>query len=189
MAVAYKNKNTDQVVAYPEPDARLEALPEWSRVDESEVTYSVADAHDRAAAERASIEAAAAIRLDTAAGAAAAGIAVAQAANTAIGGPGQPQPLPTLSTGSAGETQQPVSLLDKASGLRDTGSTAFEENKRLADAEVANPPTDGVLKRAKADQRSGATQIGGRGAHAADRAAAKAGDSTSAKAADKTAGR
>src|SRR5690349_11600969 len=109
--VAYKNRNTDQVVAYPAPNPRLEALDEWERVEKSEVTYTVADAHDRAAAERAAIEGAAAIRLDSAAGSAAAGIAAAQAVNVAPGGAGQPGPLPTLSTGDAGEKQQPVPIL------------------------------------------------------------------------------
>jgi hypothetical protein len=176
--VAYKNKNTGQVVAYPTPDARLEALDEWERAEASEVTFSVADAHDRAAAERASIEAAAAIRLDTAAGAAALGIAGAKAANEAAGGSGQPGPLPTLSTGDAGERQQLVSLLDKGNDARAAATTSFEENKRLADEEILHPPADGVLARAKRDHKTGATQIGENPQeHAGPRAAAAAGHS------------
>jgi hypothetical protein len=180
--VAYKNANTGQVVAYTQPDARLDALPEWERADPSEVTYSVADAHDRAAAERASIEAAAALRLDSAAGSAIAGVAAAAAYNTGAGGPGStPGPLPTLSTGAAGEIQQPVSLLDKHSELREMGGTPFEENARMAAEEIKNPPKDGVLKRAKRDQKKGITQIGPDPEdHAGPRAAAKASSSTSA---------
>lgn len=177
--VAYKNKNTGHVVAFPEPNARLEALDEWEPADPSEVVYSVADAHDRAAAERAAIEAAAAIRLDSAQGAAAAGIAAAQAVNTGAAGTPAP-PLPTLSTGDAGERQQRVPVLAKDDALRATGATSFEENRRQAEQEIAHPPTDGVLKRAKADQRRGRTQIGDNpGEHAGPRAAAAAGDATS----------
>lgn len=162
MTAVYRNRNTEQVVAYPQPDTRLDNLDEWERVGEDQITYSVADAHDRAAAERASIEAAAALRMDSAAGSAIAGVAAAAAYNTGqAGGDGDtPDPLPTLSTGAAGEQQQPVTLLTKHDKLRDTGSTPFEENARLAAQEVANPPRDGVLKRAKRDQRQGRTQIG-----------------------------
>jgi hypothetical protein len=176
--VAYKNKNTGQVVAFPGENGRLEALNEWDRVDASEVTYSVADAHDRARAERESIQAAAAIRLDSAQGAAAAGIAAAQAVNTDQSVTGQvPGPLPTLSTSDAGEKQQPVSLLAKDDALRDTATTSFEENKREADKEIEHPPTDGVLARAKRDHKKGATQIGPNPQeHAGPKAAAAAGE-------------
>lgn len=185
MTAVYKNKNTGQVVAYPEPDSRLEALDEWEQANEDEVTYSVADAHDRAVAERSSIEAAAALRLDSAAGSAIAGVAAAAAYNTGqAGGDGTtPAPLPTLSTGSAGEKQQPVPLLAKDDQLRSPATTSFEENKRAADQEIAHPPTDGVLKRAKRDQRKGRTQVGPNpGEHAGPRAASAAASSTSASA-------
>jgi hypothetical protein len=186
-AVAYKNRNTGQVVAFPGRNPRLEALEEWERVDTGAVTYAVADAHDRAAAERKSIEAAAAIRLDTAVGAAAAGIAASNAVNTAQGGDGQPAPLPTLSTSDAGEKQNLVKLLDKGDELRKAATTSFEENKRLADQEILHPPRGGVLARAKADHKSGATQIGDNPeAHAGPRAAAARGDETGTKAADTT---
>jgi hypothetical protein len=189
--VAYRNKNTGQVVALTAEDARLEKLSEWERTDASDVTYSVADAHDRASAERASIEAAAALRLDSAAGSAIAGVAAAAAYNTGQGaGAGQtPAPLPTMSTGAAGEIQQPVSLLDKHDELRETGATPFEENKRMAQEEIANPPSDGVLKRAKADQAKGRTQIGPNPEeHAGPRARAKAASSTSATSSTDAAG-
>lgn len=176
--VAYKNNNTGKVVAYTEADPRLEALPEWDRCDESEVGYTTADAHDRALAERESIEAAAAIRFDTAAGAAAAGLAHAAAINTAqAAGPGAPSgPLPTLSTGPAGEDQQRVPLLAKESALRDPATTPFEENKRRADYEIEHPPKTGVLARAKGDHKTGRTQIGDHPEkHAGPAAAAAAG--------------
>lgn len=160
MVVAYKNRNTGQVVAFPGPSPRLEALDEWQRTTASEVTYSVADAHDRAAAERESIEAAAAIRLDGAQGAAARGIAASRSVNVAPDLGTQPQPLPTLSTSDAGEQQNLVTLLDKDDELRKVATTSFEENKRRADEEIAHPPTDGVLARAKRDHKTGATQIG-----------------------------
>lgn len=181
--VAYKNRNTDQVVAYREAQPRLEALDEWERTGTEDVTYSVADVHDRASAERKSIEAAAALRLDSAAGSAIAGVAAAAAYNTGqAGGEGTTGgPLPTLSTGDAGEKQQPVSLLAKEDALRDTAATSFEENKREAEAEIAHPPADGVLKRAKRDHKKGTTQIGENpGEHAGPRAAAAAPSSTSA---------
>lgn len=176
-AVAYKNRNTGQVVAFPGPNPRLDALDEWERTDTGAVSYAVADAHDRAAAERESIEAAAAIRLDSAVGAAAKGIAASRAVNTAPGGDGQPQALPTLSTSDAGEKQNLVKLLDKDDELRQSATTSFEENKRLADREILHPPRGGVLARAKKDQRTGATQIGPNPEeHAGPRAAAAAGD-------------
>lgn len=158
--VAYKNKNTGQVVAYPEANSRLEMLGEWERTGSENVSYAVADAHDRAAAERQSIEAAAAIRLDSAVGAAAYGIAAAEAVNTGPSTGSVPAALPTLSTSSAGETQNLVSLLDKGDLSRAAATTSFEENKRLADEELLHPPTDGVLARAKRDHKTGATQIG-----------------------------
>lgn len=176
--VAYKNTNTGQVVAYPAENSRLEALAEWERTHEGNVTYAVADAHDRAAAQQASIEAAAAIRLDTAAGAAAAGIAAATAANTAAGG-NAGQPLPTLTTTGAGEASTSlVGLLNKDDPARSTAATSsFEENKRRAEEEIAHPPKDGVLARAKRDQKSGAVQIGDNPEeHAGPAAAAAAGE-------------
>lgn len=159
--VAYKNVNTGQVVSYTNPNPRLEASQVWKTVDAGQVTLPIADAHDRAAAERESIEAAAAIRLDSAAGAAAAGLLGATAANTPAGGPGTaPGPLPTLSTGNAGEVQNIVPMLDKDDPSRASATTPFEENKRLAEQEIASPPREGVLKRAKRDHKTGATQIG-----------------------------
>lgn len=190
MAVAYKNRNTGQVVAYPQADSRLEALNEWDRVGDDEITYTVADAHDRAAAERASIEAAAALRMDSAAGSAIAGVAAAAAYNTghAAGEGETPGALPTLSTSDAAEKQQPVPLLAKDDALRDPATTAFEENKRLAEEEILHPPTDGVLKRAKRDHKRGATQIGPNpGEHAGPRAAKAAKDAGVDPAADPTA--
>lgn len=188
--VAYKNKNTDEVVAYAEPQPRLEALGEWERCDTSEVSYTVADAHDRAAAERASIEAAAALRLDSAAGSAIAGVAAASAYNTnAAAGDGTiAGPLPTLSTGTAGEQQQRVPVLAKDDALRDNNATPFEVNKQLADQEIASPPSDGVLKRAKRDHKTGATQIGANPEEHATVKAAKGATAAQAKAAETKAG-
>lgn len=186
--VAYKNSNTQKVVAFTKPDARLEALAEWDRVDPSEVSYSVADAHDRAAAERRSIEAAAALRMDSAAGSAIAGVAAAAAYNTgqAAGEGVQSGPLPTLSTGTAGEVQQQVPVLAKSDALRDAATTSFEQNKAEADQEIASPPKDGVLKRAKRDQKTGRTQIGPNPEeHAGPKAAAAASNTAAGTAAGK----
>lgn len=191
MTVVYKNRNTDQVIACEQPNPRFEAAAEWERTSEDDINYGVADFHDRAAAERKSIQAAAALRLDSAAGSAIAGVAAAAAYNTgqAAGEGSTAGPLPTLSTGAAGEQQQPVSLLDKVDPMRDTNATPFDVNKAMADQEIANPPRDGVLKRAKVDHKKGRTQIGPNPEeHSGPRAAAKAGDSTSASDA-KTAGK
>lgn len=159
--VAYRNVRTKQVIGLTEVDPRFEAQNEWERCDPGEVKYAVADAYDRALAERRSIEAAAAIRLDSAAGSAIRGVAAAAAYNTgnAAGEGHQPEPLPTLSTGDAGEKQQLVPLLDKTDPLRRTTTTSAEDHERAAEYEIANPPRSGVLARAKADHKSGATQI------------------------------
>jgi hypothetical protein len=154
---AYKNDNTGQVVCFAEKDPRLESLDNWKSIDASEVPASAAHLADLAAAERASIEAAAAARLDETAAAAVGTVHKAAAKHTSV--PGASQPTPTLSTG-AGPQESLAAALDKEHPARAVDATSFEENRRAAEAEMANPPTDGVLKRAKADHKSGATQIG-----------------------------
>lgn len=158
--IAYKNRNTGQVVPFPAENPRLEALNEWERVDSAQVPATAAAANDLARAQRATIEAAAKIRYDTAAGRAQAVLAEAGRTETAAAGPAA-QPLPTLSHADAAPTQATslVALLDKEDPARRAPSTSYEETRRIAEAEAADPPRDGVLARAKRDQRTGATQV------------------------------
>lgn len=64
--VRYRNRNTKEVKTFPEPSARLEALPVWERLDDEPDQGDVAPssaASGRAEAERASIAAANADRM------------------------------------------------------------------------------------------------------------------------------
>jgi hypothetical protein len=158
--VAYKNVNTDQVVLFPKENPRLEALNVWVRVDAGEVPTSVAEAYDRAAAQRRAIEASAAIRHDTTTGRALGGIAESAARNTGPAEGEASQPLPTLAVATPDSEQSLVGVLEKADPKRAVDSTS-QALARKAEAEaIANPPRDGVLARAKRDHRTGATQIG-----------------------------
>lgn len=161
---AYRNKNTSQVVVYTDKNPRLEALKEWETVGADQVPRSSADATARAVAERASIEAAAAIRYDTAQGSAMQTVAASMSRETTNVGGGQvrSEPLPTLSTlsGSPEQATSLIPLLAKQDPARRVDATPQELNRQLAQDEIDNPPTTGVLARAKDDQRRGVTQIG-----------------------------
>lgn len=156
---AYKNINTGQIVHFREANSRLETLNNWTQVPATDVPSSVAVAADRAEAQRRMIASAAALRFDSAAGAAAAGLAHAEQ----VVGPrdASSEPLPTAAMVTAVDEQSSslVGMLDKADPVRKVDGTAFEVNKAAAEREIENPPRDGVLARAKRDQKTGATQI------------------------------
>lgn len=157
---AYKNSNTDEIVVFPEPNARLEMLNEWSVVtDHSQIPVSAAAAHDRASAESASIQSAAAIRLDSVAGAAIRQVAAATATQTAAG---TVQPYPALSVlaGAPEQATSLVPLLDKNDPARRAVTTSRDLVDEQARHEEQHPPKSGVLSRAKADQKEGRTQPG-----------------------------
>jgi hypothetical protein len=170
--VTYRNKNNrDHVVTFPERDARLEALDNWERVDDAEVPEEAAELAAIVEAERRSIEEAAQHRLDATKGLAEGKVNEAAAKSASIEGAGAGSP--TLAHAGPKGATGTAAALDKDHPDRKSATASFDENKAAADAEIADPPKDGVLARAKADHREGRTQIGDNPEeHAGPRAAA-----------------
>jgi hypothetical protein len=152
---AYKNRNTGQVVLYGDKHPELEALDNWETVDPKDVDDKTMDAARLAYA-----------AADTEQRLIAQAQAARQAARTAPDGDGvldgSPPPTPTAGhTHIAGVGDQDR-ILDKSKGKGAAVQIGPNpENHPQTPAEVAalgayqteNPPTDGVLARAKRDHK------------------------------------
>lgn len=158
----YRNTNTGDVHTFPERHPELEALPNWTELTDVEVPESAQRAAAVAAAERAAIEAAQGHRYDrTVADGEGAANEYANRSTSREGGP--PAPVRAVGVPPAGT---PVPVLSdpglKIGGLHPNteGAGGAKAVANLAAEQALNPPVGGVLARAKADQRSGAVQIG-----------------------------
>lgn len=171
MSYTYRNTNTGDVYTLADRDSRLDALSNWELVEDADVPERVEQALDRAAGERATIEAAAGHRLDITKAGAEGKVNKTTADETSL-----PSDSPPVATFYSHQPEQPMSpggLLDKDELTGRPGVNAKqigpnpeehpstrEELEEQARRDEENPPTTGVLARAKADHRSGAVQIG-----------------------------
>lgn len=158
----YRNINTGDVHTFAEPHPELEALDNWVTVADAEVPDSAHRALAVAEAERAAIEQAQGHRYDrTLADGQGAANEYGNRSTSRDGGPPAPvRPVGIAPTGVAVPVLSNPDL--KIGGLHDAtdGPGGRRAVADLAAAQAASPPRDGVLARAKADQRSGAVQIG-----------------------------
>lgn len=163
---AYRNKNTGDVVVYGERHPELEALDNWVAADDADITPAARAAYETALSEQRMIEEAQVHRFDRTA---AANRGNTNELNAQSGSLGTPPPTPVAAHYAVEGVGDKARILDKAN----TGAAAVqigpdpdkhpqtpEECAALGAWQTEHPPTTGVLARAKADHKSGATQTG-----------------------------